>query len=171
VEELLDHGIDVYTTLNVQHFESLNDVIEKITGIRTQETLPDTFLDRADEVQVVDIPLEELFERLKEGKVYIPAQAQRAIDNFFQRGNLVALRELMLTHAAHKIDAELLNYMRAKAIAGPWPAGERVMVCIAPSPYSKELLRKGLQNRARCPCRMVCRAYLNTLFKRDVEPG
>jgi two-component system sensor histidine kinase KdpD len=143
VEELLDHGIDVYTTLNVQHFESLNDVVEKITGIRTQETLPDTFLDRADEVQVVDIPLEELFERLKEGKVYIPAQARRAIENFFQRGNLVALRELMLTHAAHKIDAELLNYMRAKAIAGPWPAGERVMVCIAPSPYSKELLRKG----------------------------
>ena len=143
VEELLDHGIDVYTTMNVQHFESLNDVVEKITGIRTQETLPDTFLDRADEVQVVDIPLEELFERLKEGKVYIPAQAQRAIDNFFQRGNLVALRELMLTHVAHKIDAELLNYMRSKAIAGPWPAGERVMVCIAPSPYSKELLRKG----------------------------
>jgi len=143
VEELLDHGIDVYTTLNVQHFESLNDVVEKITGIRMQETLPDTFLDRADEVQVVDIPLEELFERLKEGKVYIPAQAQRAIDNFFQRGNLVALRELMLTHVAHKIDAELLNYMRSKAIAGPWPAGERVMVCIAPSPYSQELLRKG----------------------------
>ncbi len=143
VEELLDHGIAVYTTMNVQHFESLNDVVEKITGIRTQETLPDTFLDRADEVQVVDIPLEELFERLKEGKVYIPAQAQRAVENFFQRGNLVALRELMLTHAAHKIDAELLNYMRSKAIAGPWPAGERVMVCIAPSPYSKELLRKG----------------------------
>jgi two-component system, OmpR family, sensor histidine kinase KdpD len=143
VEELLDHGINVYTTMNVQHFESLNDVVEKITGIRTQETLPDTFLDRADEVQVVDIPLEELFERLKEGKVYIPAQAQRAIENFFQRGNLVALRELMLTHVAHKIDAELLNYMRSKAIAGPWAAGERVMVCIAPSPYSKELLRKG----------------------------
>jgi two-component system sensor histidine kinase KdpD len=143
VEELLDHGIDVYTTMNVQHFESLNDVVEKITGIRMQETLPDTFLDRADEVQVVDIPLEELFERLKEGKVYIPAQARRAIENFFQRGNLVALRELMLTHVAHKIDAELLNYMRSKAIAGPWAAGERVMVCIAPSPYSQELLRKG----------------------------
>jgi two-component system sensor histidine kinase KdpD len=143
VEELLDNGFDVYTTLNVQHFESLNDVVEKITGIRMQETLPDTFLDRADEVQVVDIPLEELFERLKEGKVYIPQQAQRAIDNFFQRGNLVALRELMLTHVAHKMDAELLNYMRSKAISGPWAAGERVMVCIAPSPYAKELLRKG----------------------------
>jgi two-component system sensor histidine kinase KdpD len=145
VEELLDSGIDVYTTVNVQHFESLNDVLEKITGIRMQETLPDTFLDRADEVQVIDIPLEELFERLKEGKVYIPKQAERAMQNFFQRGNLVALRELMLTHAAHKMDTELLNYMRAKAISGPWPAGERVMVCIAPSPYAKQLLRKGYQ--------------------------
>jgi two-component system sensor histidine kinase KdpD len=143
VEELLDSGIDVYTTMNVQHFESLNDALEKITGIRMQETLPDTFLDRADEVQVIDIPLEELFERLKEGKVYIPKQAERAMENFFQRGNLVALRELMLTHVARKIDTELLNYMRAKAIAGPWPAGERVMVCIAPGPYAKQLLRKG----------------------------
>jgi two-component system sensor histidine kinase KdpD len=143
VEELLDNGIDVYTTMNVQHFESLNDVLEKITGVRMQETLPDTFLDRADEVQVIDIPLEELFERLKEGKVYIPKQAERAMQNFFQRGNLVALRELMLTHVARKIDTELLNYMRAKAISGPWPAGERLMVCIAPSPYAKQLLRKG----------------------------
>jgi two-component system sensor histidine kinase KdpD len=143
VEELLDNGIDVYTTMNVQHFESLNDVVEKITGIRMQETLPDTFLDRADEVQVIDIPLEELFERLKEGKVYIPKQAERAMQNFFQRGNLVALRELTLTHAARKMGTELLNYMRAKAIAGPWPAGERLMVCIAPSPYAKQLLRKG----------------------------
>ncbi len=143
IEELLENGIDVYTTVNVQHFESLNDVVEKITGIRMQETLPDTFLDRADEVQVIDIPLEELFERLKEGKVYVPRQAERAIQNFFQRGNLVALRELTLTHAAHKMDAELLNYMKAKAISGPWPAGERVMVCVAPSPYAKQLLRKG----------------------------
>jgi len=143
VEELLDSGIDVYTTVNVQHFESLNDVVEKITGIRMQETLPDTFLDRADEVQVIDIPLEELFERLKEGKVYIPRQAERAMQNFFQRGNLVALRELTLTHAARKIDSELLNYMKAKAISGPWPAGERLLVCIAPSPYAKQLLRKG----------------------------
>ena len=143
IEELLDTGIDVYTTVNVQHFESLIDVVEKITGIHMQETLPDTFLDRADEVQVIDIPLEELFERLKEGKVYIPRQAERAMQNFFQRGNLVALRELTLTHAARKMDTELLNYMRAKAISGPWPAGERLMVCIAPSPYAKQLLRKG----------------------------
>jgi two-component system sensor histidine kinase KdpD len=145
IEELVENGIDVYTTVNVQHFESLNDVVEKITGIRMQETLPDTFLDRADEVQVIDIPLEELFERLQEGKVYVPKQAERAMQNFFQRGNLVALRELTLTHAAHKMDAELLNYMRSKAISGPWPAGERVMVCVAPSPYAKQLLRKAYQ--------------------------
>ena len=145
VQELLDSGIDVYTTVNIQHFESLNDVVEKITGIRMQETLPDTFLDRADEVQVIDIPFEELSERLREGKVYIPQQAQRAMENFFRRGNLVALRELTLTHAARKMDTELLNYMRAKAISGPWPAGERLMVCIAPSPYAKQLLRKGYQ--------------------------
>jgi two-component system, OmpR family, sensor histidine kinase KdpD len=87
-----------------------------------QETLPDTFLDRADEVQVIDIPFEELSERLKEGKVYIPTQAQRAMQSFFRRGNLVALRELMLTHAAYKMDTELLSYVRAKAISGPWPS-------------------------------------------------
>ena len=171
VEELLDHGIDVYTTVNVQHFESLNDIVEKITGIRVQETLPDTFLDRADEVQVVDVPLEELFERLKEGKVYIPKQAARAMENFFQRGSLVALRELMLTHAAHKIDAELLNYMRAKAIAGPWPAGERVMVCISPGPYAKQLLRKGYKiatdAHAEWYAAYVVKPTLKELSKKD----
>jgi len=145
VEELLENGIGVYTTVNIQHFESLNDVVEKITGIRMQETLPDTFLDRADEVQVIDIPFEELSERLKEGKVYIPQQAERAMENFFRRGNLAALRELTLTHAARKIDAELLNYMKAKAISGPWPTGERVMVCIAASPYARQLLRRAYQ--------------------------
>jgi two-component system sensor histidine kinase KdpD len=171
VMELLDHGIDVYTTVNVQHFESLNDIVEKITGIRVQETLPDTFLDRADEVQVIDIPLEELFNRLKEGKVYIPPQAKRAVENFFQRGNLVALRELMLTHAAHKMDAELLNYMRSKAIAGPWPAGERVMVCIAPGPYAKQLLRKGYKiatdAHAEWYAAYVVKPTLKELSKKD----
>lgn len=145
VQELLENGIHVYTTVNIQHFESLNDVVERITGVRVQETLPDTFLDRADEVQVIDIPFEELSERLKEGKVYIPKQVERAMENFFRRGNLVALRELTLTHAAHKVDAELLNYMRAKAISGPWPAGETVMVCIGASQYARQLLRKAYQ--------------------------
>jgi two-component system sensor histidine kinase KdpD len=142
VEELLDSGIDVYTTVNIQHFESQMDVVEKITGIRQQESIPDSLLDRADEVQVIDIPLEELSQRLQEGKVYIPEQARRAVENFFQRGNLVALRELTLTLVARKMGTELLNYMKAKAISGPWPVGERLMVCIGPSPYALQLLRK-----------------------------
>lgn len=142
IEELLEQGIDVHTTVNIQHFESMNDAVAKITGVRMQETLPDTFFDRTDEVQVVDIPWEELIQRLKEGKVYFPQQAQRAIDNFFQRGNLFALRELMLTLVARKMDSELINYMRARAIPGPWPATEKLVVCIAASPYAKQLIRR-----------------------------
>jgi len=142
IEELLEQGIDVHTTVNIQHFESMNDAVAKITGVRMQETLPDTFFDRTDEVQVVDIPWEELIQRLKEGKVYFPKQAERAIDNFFQRGNLFALRELMLTLVARKMDSELINYMRAKAIRGPWPTTEKLVVCIAASPYAKQLIRK-----------------------------
>lgn len=142
IEELLVNGIDVHTTINIQHFESMNDSVAKITGVRMQETLPDTFFDRADEVQVIDVPWEELNQRLKEGKVYIPRQALHAIDNFFQRGNLFALRELMLTLVARKMDSELLNYMRAKAIPGPWPAAEKLLVCVGTSPYAKQLVRK-----------------------------
>ncbi len=142
IEELLERGIDVHTTVNIQHFESMNDAVAKITGVRMLETLPDTFFDRADEVQVIDIPWEELTQRLKEGKVYIPQQALHAIDNFFQRGNLFALRELMLTLVARKMDSELINYMRAKAIPGPWPTAEKLVVCIAASPYAKQLIRK-----------------------------
>ena len=142
VEDLIEKGIDVYTTVNIQHFESQVDVVTQITGVRVQETVPDTILEEADEVQVIDIPLEELTQRLKEGKVYVPDRARQAMENFFQRGNLVALRELTLTLAARKMGTELLNYMRAKAIAGPWPAGERVMVCVAASPYAPQMLRK-----------------------------
>jgi two-component system sensor histidine kinase KdpD len=142
IEELLEQGIDVHTTVNIQHFESMNDAVAKITGVRMQETLPDTFFDRADEVQVIDIPWEELTQRLKEGKVYIPEQARHAVDNFFQRGNLFALRELMLTLVARKMDSELINYMRSKAIPGPWPTAEKLIVCIAASPYAKQLIRK-----------------------------
>ena len=142
VEEILDAGIDVYTTINIQHFESQVDVVAQITGVRVQETVPDTVLEQADEVQVIDIPLEELTQRLKEGKVYIPQQVRRAMENYFQRGNLVALRELTLTLVARKMGAELLNYMRAKAISGPWAAGETMMVCIGANPYAAQLLRR-----------------------------
>lgn len=142
IEELLENGIDVHTTVNIQHFESMNDSVAKITGVRMQETIPDTLFDRADEVQVIDIPWEELNQRLIEGKVYIPQQARQAIDNFFQRGNLFALRELMLTLVARKMDSDLLNYMKAKAIPGPWPTAEKLVVCVGPSPYAKQLIRK-----------------------------
>jgi two-component system sensor histidine kinase KdpD len=142
VEELIESGIDVYTAINIQHFESQVDVVAQITGIRMQETVPDTILEGADQVQVIDIPLEELDQRLKEGKVYVPEQARRAVANYFRRGNLVALRELTLTLVARKMGTELVNYMRAKAISGPWPAGERVMVCVGPNPYATQLLRK-----------------------------
>ncbi|PKN52045.1 MAG: hypothetical protein CVU55_08285 [Deltaproteobacteria bacterium HGW-Deltaproteobacteria-13] len=142
IEELLATGMDVHTTVNIQHFESMNDSVAKITGVCMQETLPDTFFDRADEVQVIDVPWEELNQRLKEGKVYLPQQAMHAIDNFFARGNLFALRELMLTLVARKMDSELISYMRAKAIPGPWPANEKLVVGVGASPYAKQLIRK-----------------------------
>jgi two-component system sensor histidine kinase KdpD len=145
VQDLLHNGIDVYTTVNIQHFESLNDTIEQITGIRVQETIPDTVLDDADEVQIIDIPLEELFERLREGKVYIPEQAQKAMQNFFQRGNLVALREISLFRVARKMDSELLSYMRAKAVSRVWPAAEKVLACIGANAYAKQLIRTAYQ--------------------------
>ncbi|MFB3925874.1 MAG: DUF4118 domain-containing protein [Syntrophales bacterium] len=142
VLELLDSGMNVYTTLNVQHFESINDTVDKITGVRMHETIPDTFLDQADEVQVIDIPWEELIQRLREGKVYIPERARRAMENFFQRGNLAALREIMMNIVARKMDSEVLNYMRARAIKGPWATAERLVVCVTASPYGKQLVRK-----------------------------
>jgi two-component system sensor histidine kinase KdpD len=145
VLDLLHSGIDVYTTVNIQHFESLNDTVEQITGIRVQETIPDTVLDDADEVQIIDIPLEELFERLREGKVYVPEQARKAMQNFFQRGNLVALREITLFRVARKMDSELLSYMKAKAVSRVWPASERVLACIGANPYAKQLIRTAYQ--------------------------
>jgi two-component system sensor histidine kinase KdpD len=142
VEELLAAGIDVYTTVNIQHFESQRDVVARITGIRVQETIPDDILQRADEVQVVDIPLEELLERLREGKVYIPEQARRAMTGFFQRGNLVALREITLSVVAQKMSSELVDYMKAKAIKSSWPTSGKLLVCIGPSPYATQVVRK-----------------------------
>jgi len=141
VEELLAAGIDVYTTVNVQHLESLNDAVAQITTIRVRETLPDRLLDGADEVQLVDLPPEELIRRLREGKVYVPAQAQRAIENYFRPGNLNALRELALRRTADRVDDQMQDYMKSRAIPGPWPATERVMVCVSPSPTSLRLVR------------------------------
>ncbi len=141
VEELLAAGIDVYTTLNIQHVESLNDVVARITRIRMRELVPDAIIDRADEVEVIDLTPEDLIQRLQEGKVYVPQQAQRAIRHYFSPGNLTALRELALRRTAQRVDAQMLSYMQSHAIRGPWPAGERVLVCIDEGPGSAALVR------------------------------
>jgi two-component system sensor histidine kinase KdpD len=141
VEELLEAGIDVYTTLNIQHLESLNDAVAQVTGVVVRETVPDRVLDEASEIEVVDLPPDELLVRLKEGKVYIPEQAQRAIQKFFRKGNLSALREMSLRRAAERVDGQMRAYMRTRAIPGPWPAGERLLVCISPSPLAEKLVR------------------------------
>jgi two-component system sensor histidine kinase KdpD len=139
--ELLNAGIDVYTTLNIQHLESLNDVVAQITGVTVRETVPDRMLDEAHEIELVDLPIDELLQRLKEGKVYVPEQAVRAIHKFFRPGNLSALRELSLRRAADRVDEQMRTYMQTHAIAGPWPAGERLLVCVSPSPLSERLVR------------------------------
>lgn len=141
VEELLAAGINVYTTLNVQHIESLNDVVAQITGVIVKETIPDRVIDKADEIEVVDLAPPELLQRLREGKVYVPDMATRAIEQFFNEGNLYALRELALRRAAERVDEQMLAYMQTRAIPGPWAAGEHILVCIGPSPLSERLVR------------------------------
>src|SRR5471030_2461709 len=133
VEELLSAGIDVYSTLNVQHVESLNDVVARITRIRVRETVPDSVVDAADEVELVDLTPNDLIARLHAGKVYVREQAQRALRHYFSPGNLTALRELALRRTAERVDDQMLSYMREHAITGPWAAGERVIVCLDPS--------------------------------------
>src|SRR5260221_7706140 len=141
VEELIAAGIDVYTTLNIQHVESLNDVVAQITRIRVRETLPDSVLDKADEIELVDLTPGDLIQRLNEGKVYVPHQAERALKHYFQPGNLTALRELALRRTAQRVDEQMLTYMRAHAIPGPWAAGDRLLVCVSESPASLALVR------------------------------
>ncbi|HIJ96811.1 MAG TPA: sensor histidine kinase KdpD [Desulfuromonadales bacterium] len=141
VEEILAAGIDVYTTVNIQHFESLNDVVAQITGITVRETIPDRLLDIAFEIKLIDIPPEDLILRLNEGKIYIPDQAARAIEKFFRPGNLMALRELSLRRTAARVDDQMRAYMETQSIAGPWPTMERLLVCVSGSPYSEKLIR------------------------------
>ena len=141
VEEILESGIDVYTTVNIQHFESLNDVVAQITGIFVRETVPDRLLDLAFEIKLIDIPPEDLLQRLQEGKVYIPDQAAKAIEKFFRPGNLMALRELSLRRTAARVDDQMRAYMETQSIAGPWPTAERLLVCVSGSPYSEKLIR------------------------------
>jgi two-component system sensor histidine kinase KdpD len=141
VEELLEAGIDVHTTLNVQHLESLNDVVAQITGVVQRETVPDRLLDEADEVEFVDLPAEDLEKRLHEGKVYVPEQAARAVHRFFRRGNLLALRELALRRTALHVDRDVRAYRADHAIQRTWPVAERVLVCVRPNPESERLVR------------------------------
>jgi len=143
IEELIDAGIDVYTALNVQHLESLCDDVGQIAGIRIWETVPDTVFEAADEVELVDLPPDELLLRLREGKVYLPQQAQEAIRNFFRKGNLIALRELALRQTAHRVDAQMLDYREDNAIREVWQVSERILVCIGPNALAERLVRAG----------------------------
>ncbi|ACP23923.1 osmosensitive K+ channel signal transduction histidine kinase [Sinorhizobium fredii NGR234] len=141
IEELVDAGIDVWTALNIQHLESLSDIVAQIAGVPVRERIPDTVLNRADEVLLVDLPPAELIDRLKEGKVYLPDSAKRAVDNFFRLGNLTALRELALRRTADRVDDQMVDYLKQNAIEGPWPASERLLVCIGPDPLSEKVVR------------------------------
>ena len=140
-EELLGAGIDVYTTVNIQHLENLNDIITQTTGVVVRETVPDRILDEADEIELIDITPDDLLERLKEGKVYVPAQAERAMRGFFTRGNLIALRELALRRAAERVDAELRTYKDDQEIGQVWPVTERMLVCVSASPTAARVVR------------------------------
>jgi two-component system sensor histidine kinase KdpD len=159
--ELLDAGINVYTAINVQHLESLNDLVAKITGIVVRETVPDSVLERVDEIELVDLPPDELIQRLQEGKVYVPQQAQEAMRNFFRKGNLIALRELALRRTAERVDAQMQAYMRDHAIAKTWPVAERVLVCISPSPLAAQLVRAGRRLATRLGAEWIV-AYVET---------
>lgn len=143
IEELLKAGIDVYSTLNVQHLESLNDDINQVTGIQVMETVPDTVLELADEIELIDLPPDDLLIRLKEGKVYIPQQAERAMQNFFRKGNLIALRELSLRLTADRVDAQMLDYRDNNAIRDIWQVGDCILICIGANAIAERLVRAG----------------------------
>lgn len=149
VEELLHARIDVYTTINVQHIESLNDIVARITGVTVRETVPDNMIQQADGIELIDLTPEELLQRLKEGKVYIPEQARLAMSRFFTPGNLTALRELALRQAAARVDQQMVSYMRKHAIAGPWPASERILVCISSDGQAPALIRTARRSAER----------------------
>ena len=153
VEELLGEGVDVWTTMNIQHVESLNDIVAQITRIRVRETVPDSIIDRADDIELIDITPDDLIARLKDGKIYLPKTAERATAHYFSQGNLTALRELALRRTAQRVDAQLVTHMRANAIAGPWAAGERVMVCVQDGAQAANLVRaaKRMADRLQAP--------------------
>jgi two-component system sensor histidine kinase KdpD len=166
IEELLKVGIDVYTTLNIQHLESLNDVISKITGIKVSETIPDKVLEEAD-IHLVDIDADALIQRLKEGKIYIPSQAEEAIRKFFRPGNINALREISLRYAADNIEKNIETYMHAHSIEGPWLAGEKVMVCINKNSFASQLIRTGKRMATSLNAELLV-ANINTPWEQNL---
>ena len=141
VEELLAAGIDVCTTLNIQHLDSLRDVVSQITHVPVHETVPDRIIDEADEIKLVDLPPAELIQRLRDGKVYVPEMAEQALRKFFSKGNLYALREISLRRVAERVDSQMVAYMQTRSIPGPWPATERLLISVGPSPFSERLVR------------------------------
>jgi len=149
VGELLAAGINVYTAINIQHIESLNDVVASITGVKVRETIPDAVIERADEVELVDVSPDILQQRLREGKVYVPEQAGRAIERFFRKGNLIALRELALRRTAERVDAQMRGYMAEQGIRETWATGERLLVCVGPSASAGRLVRATRRMAAR----------------------
>jgi len=153
VEELLEQGVDVFTTLNVQHIESLNDVVVQITGVVVREKVPDSIFDAAEEVELVDLPPEELLQRLREGKVYVKEMAARAVENFFQVGNLIALRELALRRTAERVHAQMGSYRREHGVKRTWATAEGVVVAVSPAPQSGNLIRAAyrMSSRLRAP--------------------
>jgi two-component system sensor histidine kinase KdpD len=171
VEELLSHGIDVYTAVNIQHIESLNDVVAQITHVRVRETVPDSVFDRADAIELIDLTPDDLIQRLREGKVYVPKQAERALQHYFSPGNLTALRELALRRTAERVDEQLLTHMQANAITGPWAAGERILVCVSEDPRAAGLVRytKRLSDRLHAPWTAVSIETRRSLQLSDEE--
>jgi two-component system sensor histidine kinase KdpD len=153
IEELLAAGIDVYTTINIQHIESIKDSVLRITGVNVRETVPDSFFDLADQIEIVDLSPEELLLRLKEGKVYLGDRADRAAENFFKIEHLIALRELALRFIAEKVDHDLQDQMVLKGLSGPWKTSEKLLVGISHSPYSERLIRatRRMSSMIDCP--------------------
>ncbi len=170
IDELLRAGIDVYSTLNVQHLESLNDDINQVTGVQVFETVPDTVFELADEIELIDLPPDDLLMRLKEGKVYIPQQAERAMQNFFRKGNLIALRELSLRLTADRVDAQMLNYRDDNAIRDIWQIGECILICISPNAISERLVRAGKRLAASLHAQCIV-VYVETPKLQRLSPG
>ena len=148
-KRLLRAGISVYTTVNIQHVESLNDALSQITGIQVKETVPDTFFDRADDIRLIDLTPEELIARLKAGKVYLGEMAAQAVEHFFSSGNLIALRQLTLRYLARRTDQQMVTHMRARAIPVPWPAVDRILVAIRPGPAAEAMVRAAYRDSQR----------------------